>query len=73
MRKRSSNSETMAGGYGKAKREEEDYGSDDEGDDDTYVKADYGESKTDESCYDLNCCAVYLHPNVGQSWIIMLR
>ena len=58
----------MAGGSGKAKREEEDYGSDDEGDDDD-VKADYGESKTDESCYDLNCCAVYLHPNVGQSWI----
>ena len=44
MRKRSSNSETMAGGSGKAKRGEEDYGSNDEGDDDD-VKADYGESK----------------------------
>ena len=51
MRKRSSNSETMSGGNGKAKREVEDYGSDDEGDDDTYVKADFGEFKTDEGCY----------------------
>ena len=45
MRKRSSNSETMSGGNGKAKREEEDYGSDDEGGDGLYVKADYGESE----------------------------